>query len=386
MAGIKTQNQPTWFASQDILTLLTKWRKFILTNVVVVSIGAVGISLVLPNWYKATTSIIPPKEQGGLNSLGMAGMLLKNAGSSLSKIGSLSTNSGAYNYLAILKSRSLQEAVVQKFNLIAVYGLPDGSMESAIKELNGNIFFEIQSEDYILIEVSDREPQRAADMANYIVEMLNTVSIRLGTQEGHNNREFIEQRVNKIYDDLHRAEEALRAYQEKSSILISPDQNNSGLSGIAELYAMKVKKEIEVGILERTVSHDNPVLTQYRIELNELTKKVAGIPEAGISTLRLYREVMIQQKILEFVLPLLEQARVDEQKNVPVTLVLDRAVVPEKKDRPKRALIVAMSGLSSLLLSILYILIVEKIQHLKQTDPARYSLLADIFRRRSSHS
>jgi uncharacterized protein involved in exopolysaccharide biosynthesis len=145
---------------------------------------------------------------------------------------------------------------------------------------------------------------------------------------------------------------------------------------------MKAKKEIEIAILERTVSKDNPVLIQYKIEQNEIEKKVAGVPEAGISTLRLYREVMIQQKILEFVLPLLEQARVDEQKNIPVTLVLDRATVPEKKDRPKRSLIVGASALSALLLSILYIVVAEKLKHLKQTNPARHALLVSLFQRR----
>jgi len=379
MGITNAQNSHDWFAGQDILVLLAKWRKFIIVNIVVVSIGTIGISFILPKWYKATTSILSPKEQGGLNSLGMAGTLLKGAGSSLAKIGALSTNSGAYNYLAILKSRSLQEAVIRKHNLNEVYGIADSSMELAIKEFSSNVSFEVQAEDYILIEVNDKDPHRVADIANSIVEMLNAVSIRLGMQEAHSNREFIEQRVNKIYNDLHRAEEALRVYQEKSSILISPDQNTSGLSAIAELYAMKAKKEIEIGILERTVSHDNSVLTQYRIELSEIDKKVVGIPEAGISTLRLYREVIIQQKILEFVLPLLEQARVDEQKNIPVTLVLDKAVAPEKKDRPKRALIVAISGLSAFLLSILYIVIAEKLLHLKKTDPVRYTLFMSIF-------
>jgi len=382
MAGISEQNQQDWFAGQDVLAMFAKWRKFIFVNILVVSIGAIGISLILPKWYKASTSILPPKEQGGISSLGMAGALLKGAGSSFGKIGSLSNNSGAYNYLAILKSRSLAEAVIRKFNLFDAYGIPDNSTELALKEFGSNVSFEVQSEDFILIEASDKDPERAADIANYIVEMLNVVSIRLGTQEAHSNREFIEQRVNKIYLDLHKAEDALRAFQEKSQMPLGTDASTSAISSIAELYAMKAKKEIEIAILERTVSKDNPVLVQYKIEQNEIEKKVAGVPEAGISTLRLYREVMIQQKILEFVLPLLEQARVDEQKNIPVTLVLDRATVPEKKDRPKRSLIVGASALSALLLSILYIVVAEKLKHLKQTNPARHALLVSLFQRR----
>jgi len=147
---------------------------------------------------------------------------------------------------------------------------------------------------------------------------------------------------------------------------------------------MKAKMEIEVGVLERTVSSDNPVLAQDRIELQELNKKVAEIPAAGIGTLRLYREVMIQQKILEYVLPLFEQAKVDEHKDVPVILVLDKAVKPERKEKPKRALIIVISALSSLLLSIAYALGSQKLQNWKQIAPKRYELLRSLFHRRAN--
>ena len=368
----------------DLLDLLFRWRKFIYVNVIIVIVGATVISFLLPKWYDATASILPPKEESSLNPLGAASALLQGVGSSLQKIGSMATNSAAYNYLAILNSRSVMEAVVDKFDLFEEYGIADSSMERAIKELESNCSFEVQEEDYITIDVLDRDPQRAADMANYFVDMLNAVSIRLGTQEARDNREFIEQRVNQVYRDLHKAEDSLRAFQERSQILIVPDENASGLSAVAELYGMKAKMEIEVGVLERTVSSDNPVLAQDRIELQELNKKVAEIPAAGIGTLRLYREVMIQQKILEYVLPLFEQAKVDEHKDVPVILVLDKAVKPERKDKPKRALIIVISALSSLLLSIAYALGSQKLQNWKQIAPKRYELLRSLFHRRAN--
>jgi uncharacterized protein involved in exopolysaccharide biosynthesis len=343
------QRQPGFF---DSLSILLKWRRFIVSTVAVIALVTVAIVFIVPKWYKATASIIPPKEQDLLGSMGVSSSLLRNI-PGLPRIGGLGGSKfGAYNYLAILKSRSAMEAVVKKFHLIEVYNVSENSMEKAIKELEGNTSFEIQNEDYISIEVYDTDPVRAADMANYFVEVLNDISIKLGTQEARNNREFIERRVQQTRQDLRLAEDTLRAFQEKSGILIAPQENSSGLSAIAELYAMKAKKEIEAGILERTVSKDNPILKQLQLELSEVNKKVDQIPEAGIGSLRLYREVAIQQKILEFLIPMYEQAKVDEKKDVPVLLVLDKAVPAERKAKPQRLLIVLVVTFVGLFLTI----------------------------------
>lgn len=360
----------------DYATVFMKWRKFIIQCTVIVTVLAGIIAFILPRWYKATASILPPKDQAALNPFGSASSLLRNVGA-LQRIPGMGAISGPYNYLAILKSRSVMEGVVVRFDLITVYGVSDRLMELAVKELKDNVNFEVQNEDYITVEILDKDPQRAADMANYFVQMLNEISIRLGTQEAKNNREFIEQRVSKIYADLHQAEDLLKKYQEKSPIAVPPEMSSSGIWGVAELYALKAKKEIEIGVLERTVSSDNQFLRQERIELGEINKKVEKIPEVGLETVRLYREVMIQQKILEYVIPLLEQAKVDEQKTVPVLLVLDKAVVPEKKEKPKRLLIIVVAMLSGLLLSYFVALLAESLKKREQ-DPQWLAKLAAI--------
>ncbi|HLX13076.1 MAG TPA: GNVR domain-containing protein, partial [Bacteroidota bacterium] len=107
-------------------------------------------------------------------------------------------------------------------------------------------------------------------------------------------------------------------------------------------------KEIEVSVLERSVTADNGSLQQARLELAELDKKLAQFPGAGLQTIRLYRDVVTQQKILEFLMPLYEQAKINEQKDNPVLVVLDRAVPPEKKTKPQRVLIVLSTAFLSL--------------------------------------
>lgn len=336
----------------DYLSVLVRWRRFIIINVLCVTVLAVIVSFILPRWYRATASVLPPKESDMFGSLGAASSVLRGLSGTRALRG-LGQNEGAYNYFAVLKSRTAMEAVVRRFNLIDVYDISDTSMEKAVKALTENTSFETSDDDNITIQVLDKEPQRAADMANCFVELLNEISIKLGTQEARSNREFIEKRLETAKKDLRDAEDTLQAYQEKSGMIVALDPASPGVSGIAELYGMKAKKEIELGILKRTVSADNMLSQRTELELAELNKKLSTFPGIGIESLRLYRDLVIQQKIIEFLLPMYEQAKVDEHKDVPVLLVLDKAVTPERKVRPQRILIVFLSGTLSLFACVL---------------------------------
>jgi tyrosine-protein kinase Etk/Wzc len=334
----------------DYLAVLLRWRRFIIINVLIVTTLAVITSLLMPKWYKSTASVLPPKEPDMFGSLGAASSVLRGlSGRGLKGLGQ---GSSSYNYFAVLKSRRAMEAVIRRFDLINVYEISDTSMEKARRELAGNAAFEMGDDDNITIEVLDKDPQRAADIANYFVELLNDISIELGTQEARNNREFIEKRLEGSKVDLRNAEVAVQQYQEKTKMIIVVDPSTTGMSGIAELYGMKAKKEVELGILKRTVSADNTLVRQAELEIRELDRKLSTFPGVGMESLRLYRDLLIQQKIIEFLVPLHEQAKVDEQKDVPVLLVLDKAIPAERKVKPQRALIVFLASGLSLLLSL----------------------------------
>lgn len=334
------------------LSILFEWRRFIIINFIAISLLAVVISLLLPNWYKSSTTLLQPKQSDIFSNLGATGSLLRGI-SGIGRISGLGgQRSGAYNYFAILRSRTTFEKVIKKFDLINVYDTKDSSMELTIKELMKNVNFEEDEDDKISIEVYDKDPLRAAAMANYFVEVLNEINIQLGTQEAKNNRKFIEQRLQEANSALFRAEDSLRKFQERSGLIITPEQT-SGIDAIATLYSMKVKKEVEVAIMERSIGSDNTTLQQLKIELSELNKKISGMPQTGMESIRLYREVAIQQKIVEFLVPLYEQAKIDEQKDIPVVLVLDKAVPAEKKIKPQRSLIVFLSSSIALVLLVL---------------------------------
>lgn len=353
----------------DYAGVLLQWRRFIVVNVLIVTVVAIIVSLLLPKWYKATASILPPKEPDMLGSLGAASSVLRGLSSGRALRGLGQTQSGAYNYFAILKSRSAMESVVRKFDLLTVYDVSDSSMEKALKALQDNVAFEYQDDENITIDVMDKDPQRAADMANYFVELLNEMSIKLGTQEARNNREFIERRLAVSREDLRMAEDSLQRYQERSGIVMAIDPGTAAaISPIAELYGMKAKKEIELAILKRTVSQDNSMIRQLQLELREMERKMSTFPGVGIESLRLYRELAIQQKIIEFLVPLHEQAKVDEQKDVPILLILDKAVPPDRKSKPQRSLVVLVFFFLTLFASIILVFFMHGMSARKLTD------------------
>jgi tyrosine-protein kinase Etk/Wzc len=346
-----------------VLPLFRK-RKFILLNFLIVTIVSLVVSFFLPKWYKSTASILPPKNQTLLNPLGAVASTLKGLGSA-GKIGGIGENQGTYNYLAILKSRTAMELVVQKFDLIQVYGLASGSMEKTIEMLRDNVSFELQEDDNITITVFDRDSQRAADIANYFVDVLNTLSNELSTREARENRLFIEKRLDQTRAELHSMEDSLQKFQEHSDVALIPGENMTDFAGIADLYGLKVRKEIELGVLGKKVSKDNEAFQQLKLELMEIDHKLSGVPESGIQTIRLYRNIAIQQKILEYLVPLYEQAKIDEQKDVPVILVLDKAVPSEHKAKPKRLFFILGWDILALFLSVFYIIGKERLAKLK---------------------
>jgi len=212
-------------------------------------------------------------------------------------------------------------------------------------------------------------------MANYFVQMLNETNSRMLAQNARANREFIGRRVESGKTDLRTAENSLKEFQEERGMIIIPEAGSGGMSAVAELYLMKAKKEIEIGILEHSVNKDSPLLHQARIELRELNRKVDQLPEVGIGSLRLYRDVYIQQKIMEFMIPLFEQAKVEEQRATPSVIVLDYAEIAERKAKPKISLYGLVAFVVSSILALIVVFTLEGIDRLKRLEPERFNSL-----------
>lgn len=386
----------------DYLYILVKRRRFIFKTVLGIGVLSAVFSLFMPNWYQAAASVLPPKRPGGLLSL-LDGSGLSSRLKSLPGIsGSLGGGQEAYSYLAILQSRTAMERVVRKFDLVTVYDVSDSSMEKALKELRSNATFDFAVEGNIVISVLDKNPQRAADLANYFVALLNEISIKLGTQEARSNREFVERRYQQNQGDLKTAEDSLKAFQQRYGIYALPEQTAGAIRAASILKAEADAKEIEMGIVRRSFGDANPRVQALQLELSEMNKKMnemkfgtadwrndqslnlfvpfKDVPEVGAEYIRRYRDFEIQNRMLEFLTPLYEQAKIDEQKDAPVVLVLDQAVPPERKAQPKRSLIVLISMALALMFSATWIFVQEIYGRAKDRNPKVSAITEEIKR------
>ncbi len=269
-------------------------------------------------------------------------------------------NVTGYSYLAILNSRTISEKVVSKFNLMKVYNISDSLMSKAVKELSGNVSFTIGDNDETIISVYDKDPVRSADMANYYLELLNERGKEFAKNELAAFKKLIEERVQENERKLNDLENRIREFQQKEKIPVVITEQVSGLDFIGEIYAQKIGLEIQRDFLMENYGANHPFIAAIKQQLRKLDQKIDLIPDVTVEYLKIYRELLIQRKIAEFLVPMLEQVKLSELQKIPDVILLDKAVPPDRKKKPKRMFIVLGVFLLSSISMFYFLLIKEK--------------------------
>ncbi len=385
----------------NFLEVITLWRRFIVWFVLACTIITTVVALFMPRWYKSTSSVFPAEQADLFSGLEGVGSLVKSF-SSTKKLASFGEPTELDRYVAILKSNTVMDSVISKFNLLTVYDVASSSnkMEQARKELSGNTEIEAQDEGDLTISVYDKVPSKAAEMANYYVQLLNDINSELKVQNARGNRIFVEQRYDKNLKDIRSAEDSLKAFQLKFGVIAMPEQIEASIKAGAEVYAELAKKEISLGVLQRTLGEDHPTVKAAEIEIDETKRKIQELnsgsnsnsnemkilvpfrqtPELGMRYIRLYREVQIQYKVMELLTPLYEQSKVEEQRNTPSVIVLDHALPAEHKAKPKVALFTLLSFVISTAVSLFIVFSIVGLQKLQILDPEKFNAFTDAIR------
>jgi len=371
----------------DYLVVVTKHRAFLFRFVALsVLVAVIILYLFMSKWYKATAVIIPPKQK---NSLGLLSSVMR-ATSPLRSLGLAGGGSDDLSqFQTILKSRSCFDAVIDRFDLMKLY-YTDNKID-ARKALEENLTIALGKEEVSLeVSIFDTDRQRAADMANFFIESLNKIYMEMSVKEAKSNRLFLEQRYRQNLRDLKDAEDSLKTFQKQFGIYSVPDQIKAAIEAAGTIQSQIALREIQLGILEKTTTPNNELREQTLLELNALRHQMSTLqvgdvgkgdrfqvfppfdkaPELGVQYFRLYREVELQGKILELILPLFEQAKIEEQRDTPSLLVLDSAVPPEKASKPRRLLITAIVFLVSLIVGTVLTFFVENLQKGRQESQA----------------
>ncbi|OGU42592.1 MAG: hypothetical protein A2058_07725 [Ignavibacteria bacterium GWA2_36_19] len=363
----------------DYIYILYKWKKFLFINLFIVAIVTTGLVLLIPNEYKATTTVMIPQDNlgglGGLSSLLGGKTSIASAGSRLFGV----SNTSEDVLLGIINSRSALVNVIKKFHLMEYYEIEDNNMDKVIKAFRGDISADPNEYGMIEFSIVNKDPKTSAAIANYLVSLVDSLNIKFNIQRAKTNRMFIETRYFQNIRDLRSAEESLYKFQKKYGIVAVPEQLEVTVKAAAEIESQLIKKEMESFFIKQQYGENSPQYGGSLAEINLLKKKVQELknstnlsstsnvlfpfkemPNIAIEYLRNYREVEIQQSVLEIVMPMYEQAKVEEQKSMPTVMVIDKAVPPQLKDSPKRsAIIIGILFLFSFLF-IPFIFVAEK--------------------------
>jgi uncharacterized protein involved in exopolysaccharide biosynthesis len=357
----------------ELAIVIARRRRMIAVATIGLAFAGLIVSLLLPKRYTAITSILPPQQATAGSAL-------------LSQLGSLSSLAGAGGgsiglknpsdlQVALLKSATVETAMVDRFNLMSEYHAKLKS--DALKRLEKYVDIEDGKDGLIRISVSDRDPVRAATMANAYIEEFRRATANLAVTEASQRRFFFEQQLSHAKDNLANAEEALKKTEQTTGLIQVESQARAVVQSVAQIRGQIAAKEVQIRGLRLFAAGDNPDLQLAEEELaglraeqvkmgavadgeaNALPISKGNMQQFSLEYVRKLRDVKYYETIFDLLARQYEVAKVDEARQGTTIQVVDRATVPDKKTSPKRALIVAGAAAAGLILSTIWAFVSE---------------------------
>ena len=345
----------------DLLQVVVDNLRLLIVGPLAVGLLALGVSFVVTPTFTAKTQFLPPQQQQSA------------AASMLASLGSLGGLAGAAagiknpsdQYLAFMKSVSVQDALIERFQLVERYKAK--LKEDARKELKERARIAAGKDGIISVEVDDHDPKVAADMANAHVEELHRLLARLAVTEAQQRRVFFEKQLAQTKDNLVKAEQALKSTGVNSSALKSTPA--AAVETVARLKAMISAQEVKLASMRGYLSESAP---DFKLALNELAayrsqlaKAEENEPASTSATdyVARFRDYKYHETLFELFAKQYELARVDESREGAVIQVLDVAQPPERKSKPKKALIAIIATLATGFALLLWVFVRQALKN-----------------------
>jgi len=330
-------------------------------------LSALGYSYLIPPTFTATTKFVPPQQQQSA------------AASMLASLGALGGLAGAATgiknpndqYVAFMKSNAVEDALIQRFKLVERY--EQKFLVNTRKALEDNSKISAGKDGLITIEVDDKDPKFAADLANAYVEELSLLTNKLALTEAQQRRVFFEQKLSEAKANLTQAEQALQASGVNIAVIKNSPQ--AAVTAVAELQAQIVAQEVKVASMRGYLAETAPEFRQAQTELAairaqlakaEKTNKPAGRSGDADYVAR-YRDFKYFETLFEMFAKQYEIARIDESREGAVIQVIDKATPPELKSKPKKALIAVLATLASGFALLLFVFVRQAMRNASQT-------------------
>ena len=352
---------------------------------------AIIVSLLLPVRYTATVTLLPPQQNSSLSDLtsqlGSMGGLAALAG------GSLGMKNPNDMYVAMLQSNTVEDAMVQHFGLMQEYRKK--YLSDARKAFEHHATVDGSGKDDLIhISIEDRDPRRAAELANGYVDQFRNLSEHLAITEASRRRLFFQQQLEQAKDNLAGAEEALKETEVKTGLIEVNSQAVALIESAVSLRAQVAAKEVEIQGMQTFATGENAQLIEARQELDGLRAQLAKlggseessdslivpkgkIPTAGLEYIRKLRDVKYYEVIFDILARQFELAKLDEAKEGAIVQVVDPAILPDRRSFPKRGLIVIGATFVGFLIGVFVALFQATFRRMKD-DPEANGKLAHL--------
>ena len=373
------QNDDSELGFLDILAVLVKRKRLLAKITLAGFVAAVVISLLLPNRYTATAVIMPPQQSQPTASMLLSQLASTGIGSLVSLAGNdLGLKNPNDLYIGMLKSRTVQDDLISQFNLQEVYR--DKRPSDVRNDLTSYSNIVSGKDGLISISVEDKDPHRAAAIANSYVDELRKLMQRLAVTEASQRRAFFEQQWQRAKEDLANAEVEMKNTQQKTGLIELNSQARAMIEAVGQIRAQIAAQEVQLQAMGSFATEQNPEyvvarqeLAGLRTQLSKLENQQSSgngdplvatgkIPAVGLEYVRRLREVKYREAIFELLAKQFEAAKLDEAQEAAVIQVMDPAVLPDKKSWPHRSVIVAVVTLCALLLGAIYVLLAESVR------------------------
>lgn len=336
------------------IPLVEHWKLWLLGSLAI-GVAALGIAFLMTPTFTARTSFMPPQQQqsglaSALSSLGgLAGLAGVSSG----------IKSPADQYVALMQSVSATDRLIDQFDLVKLYDVKYRFEARKVLEQNTRIAVG-KKDGLISVEVDDEKPDRAAAMANAYVEELRRLTSVLAVSEAQQRRVFFEKELKEARDQLAKAQEALQASGFTIGALRA--EPKAAAESYARLKAEITASEVRLQVLRGSLADSAPEVQRQLAQLGAQRAQLARLEQAGDVNVgpdyvSKYREFKYRETLFDLFAKQYELARVDESREGALIQVVDPAVPPEYKSKPKRAFIAAAATLLSLLLLGMFILV-----------------------------
>ena len=340
----------------DLLIMLAQRKRFILLFTLGAALLTAGISLVLPVRYTAYASILPPQQSSTgaalLSQMANGGGLAALAGSSLG------LKSQVDVYVAMFGSRTVEDAMIRRFDLLKVYRTKKMSIARKIFEQRSTAVAGLK-DGIIRVSVEASTPEQAAAMTSAYVEEFQKLASGVAVTEASQRRLFFEQQMEQAESNLSNAEQDLKKTELQTGMFLPDSQSRVMMETAATIQGSITAKEVEIQAMSSFATDSNPemvILKKQLAELREQLSKLTGnsdkasglfvpkgsLPAAALDYVRKLREVKYRETLFQAVATQYQLAKLDEAKQGTIFQTIDRPVPPDSRSFPHRTILVIL--------------------------------------------